>query len=114
MSGYRESSFDPNAGQREGAPLHPFNKLQWAGAAIILIGVAAMLATIAGKFGLAVADTTDLLPIGTTFCALGVVLINSRRAPLSPATKRRRLLILAAVTLVFAIAAAVTIYFQGA
>ena len=114
MSGYRQSSFDPSAGFDEGRPLRPFNQLQWAGVAVIVVGIAAILATIAGRFGLDVGDTTDWLPMGTTFCALGTVLINTRRAPLSPATKRRRMLIVLAAAALCALTAVLIYYFQGA
>ena len=117
MSGYRESSFDPSAGGDYGPPLRPFNGVQWVGVGCVAIGVAVLLATVAGRLGLFAKDAApDMLPMGTSFAALGTVLINSRRSPgsLTPEIRRRRILIVAAAAAVCAIAAVAVIYFSGA
>jgi len=111
MAGYREHSFDPNAGGDYGPPLRPFNKWQWVGVAVGSIGVLAMLAALAGSFHLIRADTKDWVPVATSFCALGSVLINSRRQPggFTSETRRKRMVIVAVGFMVFA-AAAITIF----
>jgi hypothetical protein len=117
VSGYRESSFDPSAGGDYGPPLRPFNRVQWTGVGFIAFGVGLMLAAVAGTLGLfARRAGADMLPMGTTFAALGTVLINSRRSPasLSADTRRRRTVIFAVALAVGAITAGAIIYFKGA
>ena len=119
MAGYRDTSnYDPFAGTEYGRPLKPFNKWQWAGVGMGVAGALVMLGSLAVRLrGMAV-DTADWLPMGTTLCAFGAVLINSRRATLTPeetAARRRRGLVVVAVAFLFmAIAAAAVIYFKGA
>jgi hydrogenase-4 membrane subunit HyfE len=117
MSGYRQSSFDPNAGGDYGPPLRPFNKVQWAGAAFVTLGIAVMLATIAGNLGW-ISGSRDWLPVGTSFCALGTILINTRRKTLTPeqteAQRRRGMIAVAIAFAVCAIVAMAIIYFKGA
>ena len=117
MSGYRQSNYDPRAGGDYGPPLRPFNWVQWSGVGFIAVGVTVLLATIAGSFGLFDRSAaTDMLPLGTTFAALGTVLINSRRAPgtLSAETKRRRTIILGVAVALSAVTAALVYLLQGA
>ena len=117
MSGYRgRSSFDPNAGGDYGRPLRPFNKWQWAGVAFDVVGVAILLAAMAGNMGW-ISGTKDLFPAGMSFAALGTLLINSRRETLTPeqtARQRRRGLVAIAVALAAcAIGLTVIIYSKG-
>ena len=116
MSGYREPSFDPNAGGDYGPPLRPFNKVQWIGAGLGTVGVLVMLAALAANFHLFRAETKDWLPMGTSFCALGTVLINSRRQPgrLRSETVRKRMVILAVGLMVFAAALITILLIKGA
>ena len=120
MAGYRDTSnYDPFAGTEYGRPLKPFNKWQWAGVGMGVAGALVMLGSLAVRLrGMAV-DTADWLPMGTTLCAFGAVLINSRRATLTPeetAARRRRALVIIAVAAAVCVlaAAAVIIYFKGA
>jgi drug/metabolite transporter (DMT)-like permease len=116
VSGYRESSFDPNASDY-GPPLRPFNRWQWIGAGIGGMGILIMLAALAGGFfHLIRADTKDWLPMGTSFCALGTVLISSRRQPgrLRSETTRKRMVILAVGLMVFAAALITILLIKGA
>ena len=119
MSGYRQSSFDPIAGG-EGMPMRPFNKWQWVGVGLVGAGVFVMVAQLAGRLGWAPMKGQDLLPIATTLCAFGAVLIGSRREPVeltseqSVRLRRRKLIIIGIAALVFAIALGVTIFLKGA
>jgi len=114
---YRETSFDPMASPRYGRPLRPYNKVQWIGAAITVAGIAVILAAFVSRLGLFALDTSDWLPMATTFCALGTALVSSRREVLSTETRTpsRRLLIVIAIGLVaFAIGLTAALYFKGA
>jgi uncharacterized membrane protein YidH (DUF202 family) len=115
MSGYRDrSGFDPNA-TGDSRPARPFNIWQWLGVGLVIAGILVMLAVIAGRFGLT-PGTRDMLPVGTSLCILGTVLINSRReaVQLAPATRRRRLLIILVAAALCALVAALIFYFKGA
>jgi hypothetical protein len=116
MSGYREHSFDPNAGGDFGPPLRPFNKFQWVGVGFLIFGVVAMLATLAASFHLIRTDTKDWLPVATMLCAFGSVLINSRRQPggLRSETRRKRMVILAVGLMVFGAALITILVIKGA
>ena len=117
MMAYRDSSFDPMASPRYGRPLRPYNKWQWTGAGLAVIGILTILAAFAGKLGWTSVHASDWLPIGTSLCALGTVLVNSRREVLSAETRSpsRRLLIVIAIALVaFAVGLTAALYFKGA
>ena len=119
MSGYRDTSnYEPFAGPDYGRPLRPFNKWQWVGVGCGIVGVLVMLGTLAARLDGMAADSSDWLPLGTTLCALGTVLINSRRETLSAeqtAERRRRALIVLAIAFLFmAIAFATIFVFKGA
>lgn len=94
-------------------PMRPFNAVQWIGVGLVGAGIAVMLAVVAGRFGL-VPTTRDSLPMGTAFCVLGTVLINTRReaVPVTPETKRRRLIVIGIALAVCAIVAA-AVFFGG-
>jgi hypothetical protein len=115
MNGYRESSFDPNAGGDYGRPMRPFNWVQWLGVGAFAVGLGIMLVYFAGNFGL-IAKQLDSPTPGTAFVLIAIPLINSRRegVALTPATKGRRLIIIAVALAVCIALAAATIYFKGA
>ena len=94
MSGYRQSSYDPNAYEPWGRPMRPYNAVQWVGVAIVVLGIVLFLAMIAGDLGVAsfhrFRDAPAVIPI-----LVGNLLIYSRRHPatdpapeLAPARKR--------------------------
>lgn len=111
MTGYRSHSFDPNAYERQGPPMRPYNALQWTGLALVLAGICIDLVYFAGRLGW----TPKLLgnPAPSTGVLLaGVALINSRREPASDpapelAADRRRwmAIILTICAVVFSVAA---------
>ena len=115
MAGYRQHSYDPNAGGEYGPPLRPFNWVQWLGVASFGVGLAIMLAYAGGKLGL-LPKLLDSPTPGTAFVLISMPLINWRRqtVPLSPETIRRRSLIILAALAICALAAALVIYFKGA
>ena len=115
MSGYRQHSFDPNAGGDYGPPMRPFNWVQWLGIVSLFVGIAIDLAYIGVKLGLLAVPLDSPTP-GTAFVLIAIPLISSRREPgtLSPETKRRRTIILAVALAVCVAVAAVVIYFKGA
>jgi len=117
MSSYRQSSFDPNAGaSADSRPMRPFNWVQWVGAGFVVAGILVMLAVILGRLGWLPIDTKDMVPMVTSLCVLGTVLINSRRETIqtTPEAKRRRVIIILIAFAVCAIVAGAVIYFQGA
>ena len=114
MGGYREASFHPSTGGPEyGRPLRPFNKWQWTGIAFMALGVGVMLSVFAARLGW-IRQTGDLLPLGSTLCIFGGLLVGSRREVLSPeesASHQRRALIGA---LAICAVVGVILYFSGA
>ena len=117
MSGYRdESSFDPNAYQRPGPPMRPYNWVQWSGFALALVGTAIFLAYLAGRAGW-IRNPLESPTPGVGFLVIGSILINSRREPASGpirTTSRRTLVVIALALAAFAIALAALLYFKGA
>jgi hypothetical protein len=102
VSGYRTSNFDPAHYERAGAPMRPFNWVQWTGVVLAAIGVLLSLAVIAAGFG--VAWLRPLLHVPTVFpIVIGSLMISSRRhpyvdeAPEQRARNRRMLLITVAI-----------------
>ena len=117
MSGYSESSFDPNPGaSRDSRPARPFNWVQWIGAALVVAGAAVIVAAFLSRLGWLPPQVHDWLTSGTAFCVLGTVLINSRRqdVPFTPEARRRRLIIVATAAAVCALAAITIFYLKGA
>jgi len=96
MRGYRQSSFEPNAWEPAGAPLRPFNRWQWLGVALGLSGAALLLVELAGRSGLIALELGDMAPLMSLLCCAGMLLITSRRAPVTDpvAFARRRKLAL--------------------
>ncbi len=119
MSGYRQSSFDPNAYSQAGRPMRPFNWVQWTGVGLEVVGLGLFLLFLAGKLGW-FPRLADIPPIsGTTLMLIGIALINSRRHPyidLAPelAPARKRLLIITVAICAAALGAAAVIQFSGA
>ena len=117
MTGYRQHSFDPNAGVREqGPPVRPYNWVQWTGVAIGLVGVAIDLVYLGGSLGM-IPKLLDSPSVGISLPLIGAALINSRRQPGEPLTaerKRRALVIIAVAAAVCVLVAAAVIYFKGA
>lgn len=113
MSGYREHSFEPNHWEPMGPPIRPYNKVQWCGAGLIVIGFGIFLAYIAGRFGWTKAVIDDPM-MSTSFMIFGMVLINTRRHPVAPElreqAKRRTMVALTIALVVAVIAAGIAIY----
>ncbi len=117
MSGYRQHGFDPGAFEQPGAPLRPYNWVQWTGIALGSVGMALTLLHFAGR-----ADWIPQLVEGRPpflLLIVGVVLINSRRAPSTVTTpeqqarnKRTLVITVAICAIIFGIAAAIE--FSGA
>ena len=80
MSGYRQSSFDPNAGGEYGAPARPYNWVQWTGVALALVGVGFDLVYLGGRSGF-LPQLLDSPSLGIPLPLLGSVLVTSRRDP---------------------------------
>jgi hypothetical protein len=118
MTGYREHSFDPNAYEQPGPPLKPYNWVQWAGVAIIVIGATLIALGLLGKAGV-VRNWIDTSPGPFMLLVVGMLLINSRRAPgvqvgSEQLAKNRRVLLITVVVCAAIIGAAVVIEFAGA
>lgn len=118
MAGYRQSSFDPNAGGNYGRPLRPFNNWQRLGVALVVVGALLVVALMIKRIAAPDHATDDWIPASTSIVILGSVLVNSRREELTPeqcARQRRRVLIVAAFGLAAcALGFAAVFYFKGA
>ena len=118
MAGYRNSSYNPEAGMRLGPPLRPYNGWQWLGVALTVVGAAVDLVFLASYFGW-ISPLLDQ-PSGAPLLVLGGIgLMHSRReaipdpAPeLAPA--RRRWMIITLTLCVLIIGAATITEFTGA
>jgi hypothetical protein len=106
MSGYREHSFDPNAGERRsGPPMRPFNWVQWTGVTFVVIAVAIDIAYAGSAFGWW-PKVLKSPAFSTTPLIFGMMMIASRRqsvvdpAPELAAARRRWLIITVAVCFV--------------
>jgi hypothetical protein len=80
MSGYREHSFDPEAFERAGPPMRPYNWVQWCGVAFVGAAIATLILYFAGLVGL-IAPLIEKVQLSTALAMIGVVLIGSRREP---------------------------------
>ena len=104
MSGYRQSSFDPEAYDQPGRPLRPFNWVQWTGVALEVVGLGLFLLYIAGMLGW-IAPIVGDSSAGFIPLLVGVALVNSRREPSSLVTseqleKNKRMLVITIIVLV--------------
>ena len=118
MSGYRQSGFDPNAGEQAGRPLRPFNWVQWVGVACFGLMILMLLAEVAGWLGFM--SRVNFFAALPGLSLASIALINSRRQPLvDPADREqrernRKMLLIAVIVLIFILGAAVFIQFSGA
>jgi hypothetical protein len=118
VSGYRQSSFDPDAYQAMGRPLRPFNWVQWTGVALVTVGLLLGSIDIAGELGW-IGRLFDGDPPTFLLTILGLVLLNSRREPPADVTPEqraanRRLLSITAALCALALGLAVAIDLLGA
>ena len=119
MSGYRQSSFDPNAGEQAGRPMRPFNWVQWTGVGFAVASLAVDGVFFAGQLGW-IRPVIDNPGIATVLIAPAIVLINSRRQPLvDPADREqrdrnRKMLLIAVLVLTAILGAVLVIQFSGA
>ena len=116
--GYRQHSFDPNAYEQPGAPLRPYNWVQWTGLALGGVGLVLTVLQVAGQLGW-VPPWLDRSPPVFVLLVLGAVLFNSRREPSTLAgpeqlAKNRRLLVITVAICAAILGAALVIEFQGA
>ena len=118
MSGYRQSSFDPNAFEQPGAPLRPYNWVQRLGMTLAFVGMVMTLARAAGELG-----WIEPLPImhfpGSILLLIGAVLVNSRRAPSTLVTseqqaRNKRVLVITVAIVAVLLGTATVIEFSGA
>jgi ethanolamine transporter EutH len=115
---YRDTSnYEPFGVENSRRPQRPFNKVQWTGVALAMIGIAIDLAYFANQLGWVRAPWSNpTLAVGPLI--LGVTLVNSRREPahdLAPelAAARRRWLIIFTIVIVAVLGAATIIQFTG-
>lgn len=118
MSGYRQSSFDPNAYEQPGAPLRPYNWVQWTGVALGVIGIGLFALSLAGKMGW-IASPVGYPAAGLIPLLVGSALINSRRSPSTLVTaeqqaRNKRTLLITLAICAAILGAAVAIEFSGA
>ena len=81
MSGYHQSSFDPNAYEQPGRPLKPYNWVQWTGVALGVVGAVLVTLDVLGRLGWIPQWIDDPSPSAFLLLLLGVTLVNSRREP---------------------------------
>ena len=112
MGGYREDSFNLNAGSEPGRPVRPYNWVQWSGVAVALVGIGIDLVYLAGRAGIG-PKLLDSPSVGIALPLLGAALINTRRErgpPSDPeALKRRRTLAFTVAAAAFAVGLVVAI-----
>jgi hypothetical protein len=118
MSGYRQSSYDPNAYPRYGKPLRPYNWAQWLGVVFAVLGVLGYFAWAAEKLGWIAIGLKEPAPF-ISLPLIGVALINSRREELDDpapelAAARKRWLIITIAICAAILGAAAAIEFKGA
>jgi len=113
MSGYRQHSYDPNAYERLGPPLRPYNRWQWLGVVLILASLAINIVYFAGRLGW-ISPLLDGSAGAVGLLLPGILLINSRRHPatdlapeLAPARKRLLIITVAICAAILGVAAAI-------
>ena len=119
MSGYRQHGFDPNVYEEMGAPLRPYNKVQWAGVAIVGVGLVLTTLHVLGQIGWLPQWVDDPSPASFFLLLMGVALINSRREPGNAAgpeqlARNKRLLLITVAICAAVLGAALVIEFTGA
>lgn len=118
MSGYRQSSFDPDAFEQPGRPLRPYNMVQWAGVALGTVGLGLFLLHYAGRLGW-IDSIVERSSAGFIPTIIGVALINSRREAPSLVTGEqlagnRRTLVITLIVVAAMLGVAALIDLQGA
>jgi hypothetical protein len=119
VSAYRQSSFDPNAYERPGPPLKPFNWVQWSGVAVMIAGGALLLASLLGLIGWVPQWMKEFSPAPIMLMVIGMFLINSRRHPgteivgSEQLAQNRRVLLITVAICAAILGAALVIEFSG-
>ena len=118
MSGYRQHDYDPNAYEQAGAPMRPFNWVQWTGIAIGAVGFVLTVVHLLGSLGW-IRQWFDGSPPFFVLMLLGLVLVNSRREPGTLAgseqlAKNRRVLLITVAVCAAILGAALVIDRLGA
>jgi len=118
--GYRDrTSFDPNAYERPGPPLKPYNWVQWTGVAVMLVGGALLVASLLGLIGWVPQWMEEFSPAPFMLMVIGMLLINSRRQPgteiVGPEqlAKNRKLLLITVAICAAILGGALVIEFSG-
>jgi hypothetical protein len=119
MTGYREHGFDPNAFEQPGPPLKPYNWVQWTGVAIGTVGAALITLDLLARIGWAPQWIDAPSPVPFSLLVIGMVLINSRRAPGTQVgseqlAKNRKVLLITVAICAAILGAALVIEFSGA
>ena len=119
MTGYRQSSFDPNAYEQPGRPLRPFNAFQWLGVVIAGLGLLPFVMQVAGRLGWIPEWFGDISSSGGVLMLIGALFISSRREPGTQVgseqlEKNRRILLITVAILAAVLGAALVIEFSGA
>ena len=119
MTGYRQSSFDPNAYEQPGPVIRPFNAFQWLGVVIASLGVLLFLAQLGGRFGLIPDWFGDVSTSAVMLTLVGSLFINSRRergtqVGSEQLARNRRVLLITVAILAAILGAALVIQFTGA
>lgn len=119
MSGYRQHSFDPMAGNDLGRPIRPYNTVQWFGVVLQLLSLCVYGYHFAAKADWVADPGFETIMFGLPLLIVGMVLVYSRREDehdLAPelAAARRRWLIIITVLCVALIAVAAAIELLGA
>ena len=118
MSGYRRSSFDPNAYEQPGPVIRPFNAFQWLGVVIAGLGVLLFLVQLAGRLGWLPEWFGDISSSGVMLLLIGSLLVNSRRergtqVGAEQLQRNRRVLLATVAILAAVLGTALVIIFAG-
>ena len=119
MTGYRQHGYDPNAYEQPGAPMKPYNWVQWTGVAIGGTGVVLITLDVLGKLGWIPQWIDDPSPAFFMLLVIGMVLVNSRREPGNLITeeqraKNKRVLLITITVCAVILGVAAIIEFSGA
>ena len=118
MSGYHRHSFDPNAYEQAGAPLKPFNWVQWTGVAIGFVGIMLITLDVLGRIGWTPRWIDDPSPASFMLLVVGMTLVNSRREPgtiinAEQRGRNKRVLIVTVAICAAVLGAALVVEFTG-